>query len=200
MKTTTTKLVLTKEELKKLLRVKTTKKEARIIKKRNKGLLNFLCSLPIDLYDLDVLNFKTYCGDYDNFYGENGCPHCLWEVTLCKCDGCRWEKYWGAKYIKLNKLDGSDKCCKATFGGVTYLEVHQRREIDYVCVTYGCSSERANFFPHSIVGSEEEEREERFQEYLAQLEKCKKFVKGHIEWAEAVINKKSTRKTTKNKE
>jgi hypothetical protein len=89
------KKILTKTELRKLLRVPTSYEQAWKIKVRNEALLDAL-----------------YRGK--DHHGCVGCPHCLF------CRTCAWQKY-SKKPRGRTSIFGP--CFYATFGGVTYEDI-----------------------------------------------------------------------------
>ena len=91
--------VLTEKEKEFLSRVKTSKRQARQIRKRNIALLNALNS------------------NKDDYFGEVGCPHCLMEDYLEECKCCAWTLAENNKQVK------TEACLRHSFGGVKYNEI-----------------------------------------------------------------------------
>jgi hypothetical protein len=165
-KTKSVKSVLTKTELSKLLKVKTSKEQARTIKRRNVGLLKFLNSLPTTLSE-----FNKYDGPYE-FSSKIGCPHC----ETFHCDTCSWKAYDNRNEKGFKRVDY--KCMDATFGGHNMTEKHGG-----VTVDYAEDSEYITVYENN-----------NFEVYIVALNRCKTFCQGHIEWANAIINAVSKKK------
>jgi len=91
--------VLTKEELERLLKVKTTVKQARQIIKRNQAVLRAI--------QTDPEKSRTF---------EIGCPHCKWDGDGLQCGKCAYQ-------VKNNDnvvFPLYTACCDYTFGGLKY--------------------------------------------------------------------------------
>jgi len=159
---TKTKSVLTKAELKKLLYVKTSKKQARTIKRRNVGLLKFLNSLPTT-YE----KYFKYDG-IGEFTSNIGCPHCY----SFNCRNCAWDSYDSKDGKGFRRIDY--KCLGATFGGYNMTELRGGVTLDY--------AENEEYITV--------DEYKNFEEYIVALNRCKTFCQGHIEWANEVINKR----------
>jgi len=170
---------LTKAELKKLLRVDTKTAWAKRIKKRNQLMLNFLNTLP-DTWE-----------DYDKYEGEHiyigyfGCQHCI--DCNANCKECKWVNF----DKKLNHE--FEMCSCATFGGITLKNLISLGSIfdPLMSFRYFTNEEEISINLH-ICNYD-------FNKYLEHLEKCKIFVRAHIEWADAVIELNKKARGTKEK-
>ena len=156
--------VLTEDELKALLCVRTTHAQAKQILRRNRGML------------------RAWEGALKNVYQTYiGCPHCNWNYS---CEGCCWQAYpvpdpptdmnslneclassW--KSAIDGDYNGQFCCCHPgiTFGGVSYSEVSR-----YIVLRY--HSETLKYI-HRI--------------YSAPAKLITSFLKGHTDWARAVL-------------
>ena len=169
---TMTLKVLSKEELEKLLRVKTTIKQGKQILFRNTNLLD-----------------DTYNDDYRLRPSRGECPHCS---TGFPCDSlssqstskdCAWKKYednWDSLRRKNPHARFSFYCCAAKFGGTSYL---QKTISDFITLAARYARIDADFY------------------YLTTTDYAKKqvrrFLKGHIEWAEVIIGMGGSRNANK---
>ncbi len=152
-------MVLSKKELRALLKVPTTVEQAKQIKRRCEGLLEFMLKMKDNWA---AIRAKTYKG-FTTYEGVIGCPHCEETPThhrMRQCDKCAWVNY-------PNKSGGL-ACYSAKFGGITIEEVR--------CLRYWTKRESA--FVNRLVNSP-------FSALLA----CIRFLRGYIEWAVAVIKK-----------
>lgn len=168
------KKVLTSTELQNLRKVYATKKQARTIKRRNTNLLKFLDSLPTTLEDC-----KKYVKA--GYYSSNiGCPHCdyNYDIWMHYCNTCKWKQY--------PSTHKRAQCCYATFGGICLNDIQSYSQ---VTVSYSHNDEKIDvyFLNIGIYNSKNLPRD--FKVYLKQLKNCKRFCQGHIEWADAILNK-----------
>lgn len=102
-------------------------------------------------------------------YVAIGCPHCSYSSSKgfsCKRGErtCRWYKYPGVhkRY--------SMPCVYVPFGGISYADVSRIINYESSC-------------------AQVKNTEAEFSIYKKQKQQAKIFLKGHIEWAEAVISK-----------
>jgi hypothetical protein len=141
--------VLTKQELQNLLNVKTSLRQAKLIKKRNAELLeafeHFRESKRCLIYENDWRNLPY------------ACPHC--DLNM-RCDSCAWKVEPFHKYL-------ITFCLRATFGGVRYSTVEK-------VISYSPGHCSVNAYRAVHCSSKK-------------ASEVRKFLKGHIEWAEAVI-------------
>jgi len=159
--------VLTKEELEILLKVETSVEFANQIIKRNQGLLDFLNTLPATKEEIDEWDDDCSFRHVEHF----GCPHCHYEKGVFECEKCVWQK---ANPVSLEKFF----CCAITFGGITHEFI---TSFEYVYLSYSADKEK-------IIGTVPDDELE-YDDYFQELEDCKTFVKGHIEWAKEVIKR-----------
>lgn len=153
--------ILSKEELKNLLKVKTNRAQARQILKRNKGILKFLEQLPVTQEEYD-----QYDGDglYD---GHVGCPHCY----SYQCSNCSWQEFYEDRQACIGYRQA---CIYVPFGGIRYIDCEDISEI-YLSYYQERESVRWDFTYN--------------EEYPEELANLKTFIKGHIEWAKEILKK-----------
>jgi len=157
-------VILTKEERKNLLAVKTTKKEARSMKRRFETLLK-------KLRKEEKLNGAE-------FLVKISCPHC--ETAHRKenprnyCYNCKECAYTKAALEQgmMSAEDGDDFSCVKffSFGNVSYEMIDHLISLDRT----GLTIDRCPVFMDEI------ERQD-----------LEKFAKGHIEWANLVLKRKT---------
>lgn len=113
--------------------------------------------------------YEGYDGDYD-FYGEVGCPHCEFP-----CRTCAWS------VTCKNGEERSEACLRIKFGGISYrdLTCHSKG----IKLIYTCDEERIEWNYNFD------------KKYVEKLELMKRFVGGHIEWANHIIERRSWTKT-----
>ena len=170
--------VLRKKELRSLLRVKTNKKQARQIKKRNEELLDKLNSLPTmkqakaeytcpyDLFDAYELEMGV----------DIACPHCTPNLP---CESCAWMHAAPFSEIPI-RLSRNETlpCLGFWFGGVTARK----------CSSIELSNDGAFVDVADLYGKHRPVEEFAINEtFLDRRKKCRLFLKGHIEWANAII-------------
>lgn len=158
--------VLTEKELKRLSKVKpTTKKDAKQILARGEPMLKFLRRLPTTREGMEkgaASNFGVL------FAGNVGCPHChssFFGGFRCKKRKCAW----GDK-----KPKGTVPCCLATFGGVTLNDTTSKHSP--IWIEYLARGETIHISLY------------RKGSWREGLRRCIRFVLGHIEWAEKVLD------------
>jgi hypothetical protein len=101
--------ILSNEELKALLAIHTTVKEAKLIRKRNKALLAAFMDAELDGF----VNI--------------GCPHC----RFYDCDNCRYNKVLDAGSKR------EMRCCRMTFGGYSFFDEREGVKIEeIITLTY----------------------------------------------------------------
>ena len=164
-------------EMKKLMAVPTTHNEARRILMRNVALLWELERvLPIILDGNIELEFDWIVQGASTYNITYGCPHCK------NCDKCAWQKY-----VLTDEQNEKHKNCLlcyfATFYGVSLLDLVKN---ELFLVKYGDDYAELAFFHFRFERAVKDVgRDDAVALFMAEIEDCRKFLKGHIEWAEA---------------
>ena len=152
--------MLSAKEKGQLAQVKTTKKEAKTIKKRNKLLLKFVQPEGIKkaLKKMDSHFFHNLCT-------EIGCPHCIKHDR--NCCACEWN--YKAKSI-------STACLVQTFNGISGRKVRCQRNIR---LSYMQETESIDFIslPYPVN-----------KDIKKDIADIIKVLEGHIEWADLIIS------------
>jgi len=175
------KTVLTKREKEQLKQIKTTKQEARKIRRRNVGLLDWLDNYVRQIEEAD------YAVNWVNrmFHSKHGCPHCKWDEG---CRNCAWYTPHLSKKAPSTQScpDGEGRfCLLQTFGGVSYSNLTQRYS-RYILVCYGADMEEIWLRLGEFDPTDKKDRS-RFQHELLRV---RKFLLGHIEWADLILKGK----------
>ena len=147
--------VLKKREIEVLKQVKTTKKQAKQILRRNKPMLAVI-EEAIKKYGK-----RKYKDDpiWDGYEGDIGCPHCTTGANLLHpCNKCSWN------VPPELGLGPHAPCLGAGFGGVSMNS--------QLVVEYDSSGE---FIWFDACSKDD-------------LKDARKFLKGHIEWAQMVLD------------
>lgn len=166
------KKVLTQKELNLLRKIKTSVDFAQRILSRNAQLLDYLETLPATVEE--VKNWDE--NDTISYRGDIGCPHCQY-CDLRKqflCEECEWTKLAESMFYGKSMFS----CCSVTFGGISHRAITDGPYIR-LCYSADCEDVSGEFPDPDDKGG--------ISEYLDSLEDCKTFVKGHIEWANEII-------------
>lgn len=152
--------ILTKTERKLLRMVRTFPHQAEKILRRNQALLEYVDGLPTRMRDIEKLDIL-----FLEFRGEVGCPHCLgWP----NCPECSWDAI-----VSYHPR----RCFRMTFGGVSVDGMLH----DFAAVHMGIRSEEIEIVLSGIVDAS------RARQYRKELRLIKRFLVGHIEWAQGVL-------------
>lgn len=168
------KKILTQKELEFLRKVKTSVAFAQLILARNSQLFDYLDRLPETVEELRDWDETTDIG----YKGHIGCPHCHY-CDLRKqflCEDCEWTKLAESMFYGKSMFS----CCSVTFGGISHRAITYGPYIR-LCYSADCEDVSGEF--------PDPNDEEGVSEYLDSLKACKTFVKGHVEWAEDVIER-----------
>ena len=152
------KKVLLKKEIRELAEIKTTKKWARQIKKRNIALLKVLRSFEPHLKEIRE---GTYDKE-DYIQIDIGCPHC--QAVGC-CENCSWF---------ISRLDGRhlEFCTNQKFGGVSFVGLihYVKYDEDYAAINM------------------EDPRKTNAKIQRGRYDRSETFLLGHIQWADMIIS------------
>ncbi len=175
--------LMTFTEMLRLEKVETTPDQANTIYKRNKGLLMQLWAFEkkirdpesgkiIDLYEAEEkIPELQICHTF--IRGNNiGCPHCLLRDKYGRqqpCKGCVW--------------GNNGECGQATFFGISLIDNIDRSRPTGHFVVYKPDSEFLSF--RTLIAYDDMHiRWDRI------IENSEKFLLGHMQWAEYVLNGK----------
>jgi len=173
--------ILTKEEFDILSLVNTPVEYAKKILERNAPILDFLETLPTT--EKEIKEWKRSFENKFGFTGNVGCPHCRYGYGKYFCHSCDWQKVLSFENILF-------KCTKVTFGGISHTKVCRQKFVD---IEYAFDFEQVYGHLPRIKEDGSFDQED-IDTYLLDLEGCKTFVKGHIEWAEEIIKQSKERK------
>jgi len=173
--------MLTEREKLELNGVKTNKEQAHQIRSRNISLLEILNYFEDMIYEDDYKDLDLWSHDgFNDVYRriEKGCPHCQ-EARYkngkpMNCKECAWTQgYRNDIYA----------CTEQSFNGVSYRSMES---YSFVSIIYGCSNAKISIGRYSFIrsGLDDEEKEMLMEE----VENCRKFLNGHIEWADIILN------------
>ncbi len=169
--------VLTKQEIKDLDKVKTTKEDATIIRTRNIAALDYLRYLGKDLkgHWKDCLKNKGL--EARTFLIP--CPHCDYTfATGFNCDSCAWDiPQYRYKIVETPKgllTQLNCFCCLQTFGGIKMAETKQINKPSFISYTA----------KGVLVGIS---AADTFKELQKKYKNTEIFLLGHIQWAERVL-------------
>lgn len=165
--------VLTDTEKKQLARVKTTKKQARAIKKRNKTVLRLAKHWLKNFEKIRTATFKDFeneCLKYATYSFDLGCPHCKYLVGMYFCNGCAWTKAAGVRC--------RFACTKQSFGGYRFAKL-----VNFKYFGIGLSVNSIELICDNLAGWRKNNQRPK-----KELNACIIFLQGHIQWADAVIS------------
>lgn len=100
-------------------------------------------------------------GTISYWSGNVGCPHCK---ESSGCTTCAWNP---------QHLEKVHPCYDEQFNGVTLIDV---RSLSCVSVVYQWTKETIRYNRNDITS------------FDSDLDKCIRFVQGHIDWAKSVLN------------
>ena len=129
-------------------------------------------------------NITAYVNLEDiEFESGVGCPHCL---ACGGCNECSWKDFPTTETERVY----AEMCLTATFGGISYQMVeghlgYKQRKNKYVLLTYSDYMEQVCFFYPKDVDPKTVKIIKR------DIERIRKFVTGHIEWATTVLETKT---------
>jgi len=162
-------MVLTKEEVKLLAKIKTSEKYARQIKRRNKAMLKAAEAMIANFDEIwgarngDEDTHEYIYEQYD--YGSDiGCPHCT--LPSINCHDCAWWKVLRRPRCCLGVKFGGISARKVRYG--LFYAVYDSR-FEEVCISYEAAPKRKSTA-------------------LKQLNNIITILKGHIEWADLALS------------
>ena len=176
---------LSAEELEQLLKVDTDPVQAHTIHQRNTAVLEWMAdNLPEELMqDKGLSKFITF---------RIGCPHC----SHFHCAGCDYEMALPAAVRDecLKRSQGGTGnyafyCCRFKFGGVDYCTL--KDEQNALCSTFNLElfHNRIELRVYVPITENPEKQQLYIDEYKDMREKVARFLQGHVEWAEAVMQR-----------
>lgn len=163
--------VLLPGELKKLLMVKTTRDQAKLIYIRNLKLLEWL------------EKHEQPNGEYHSFTIKYGCPHCQ-KIDMdndSDCNDCAWNSY-------PHPANTTAICFRAEFAGYTLDDMEDAQQIilifdrDHAMIQITA----VPLLPAKMVDSSIDYYLDHYED---DYEMTHKFLEGHLEWTIAVIEK-----------
>ena len=176
-------------ELKKLLKVPTTVKQATQILKRNEALLKVLENgVPNLLKGFAPRGWNLSFIAYKQKIVEIGCPHCV----VSDCEYCSWAKY--------NLKSGYDVefCQFALFNGHTLEDLAEDNNQYFIALEYKKNYAYLIVYANHLKSQDKhlwtgDEKSETICIIQEEIQDIREFLEGHIEWAKAVIKKGGTK-------
>ena len=161
--------VLTDKERDLLRKVETTVEQATQIIKRNQTGLDFIKTLPFTTKEIENYHLNNNNDLIVSRLIRLGCPHCDEKFS---CEQCSWQIITGMN------TSSFFPCCCAQFGGVNYSDIHNLEDVR-IELAWDSIKIEVLYIPKRI---------KYMKKYREDIRLCKKFLKGHIEFAKGKIN------------